>query len=71
MKSMEIEFEKLTAWGFVDSGTEVADAQGNRYVVGPQNEKGFVPLRNTSGGKNLAFDACDEIDHGKFQLAGR
>jgi len=66
-----MEFEQLTVWGDVDPGTELLDRKGNLYTVQPQNEKGFVALRNESGGEHQAFEALDAIDHHEFRLAGR
>ncbi len=66
-----MEFEKISDWGCVDSGTKVVDSKGNQYIVGPQNDAGFLCLRNISGGENRAFEVLDGIDHNEFRLAVR
>jgi len=66
-----MEFEKISEWGCVDPGTKVADAKGNQYIVEPQNDAGFLCLRNISGGENIAFEVLDDIDHDEFRLAVR
>lgn len=66
-----MEFEKISDWGLVDPGTKVVDSKGNQYIVGPQNDRGFLCLRNISGGENIAFEVFDGIDHNEFRLAAR
>ena len=66
-----MEFEKISDWGCVDPGTKVADSKGNQYIVGPQNDAGFLCLQNISGGENRAFEVLDGIDHNEFRLAVR
>jgi hypothetical protein len=65
------EFAELDIWGYVDAGMHVLDSKGNRYVVGLQNTAGFLGLENLSGGKDLAFEVIDGIDHTEFRGSGQ
>jgi hypothetical protein len=72
-------FAKVQLWGEVNPGTTLVDTSDNRYVVGHQNEAGFLALRyltegridpsdKTARGKDKAFEVMDHIDHSKFRV---
>jgi len=63
------EFAEIPVWGYVNPATIVVDDKGHRYIVKPQDDGGWIVLRNLSGGKDDAFDAMDPIDHSSFSLA--
>ena len=63
-----MEFKKLSDWGHVDPSTKLVDSKNNQYIVGTQNDRGFLCLRNISGGENIAFEVMDAIDHNEFRL---
>lgn len=64
-------FKTLPYWGYVNQGTLVEDSDGQQYLVGPQNDAGFVLLRNQSGGKHKAAEALEAIDHAKYKVVNR
>ena len=73
-------FATVTVWGAVDAGTRLKDTDGNSYLVGHQNESGFLALRSLTNGryvpedenaraKDLAFESLDHVDHSRFSIA--
>lgn len=65
-----MKFSEITSWGYVDAGTKVTDESGNKYVVGEQNDKGFVPLRNLSGGKIRFLMLWTKLTTANIRLLG-
>jgi len=64
-----MQFKEITNWGYVNPGTRIVDSSGNKYVVEPQNDAGFLRLQNISSGEHKVFEAMDEIDHNEYRLA--
>jgi hypothetical protein len=60
-------FSLIETWGHARVGTIIVDNVGTRYIVEPQNESGFLKLRNLSGGQDEFFEALDAVDHLKFK----
>ena len=66
-----MDFSTAELWGFVRLGTRVVDRlSGDRFVVEPATEVGFLRLRHLSGNADRDFEVLDEVDHAKFAVAG-
>jgi hypothetical protein len=62
-----MDFGAINEWGYVNPDTVVVDKAGNRFVVERPDAKGFVKLRNLSGGKDEVVEALDPVDHSHFK----
>jgi len=66
-----VDFRTAELWGFVRHGTYVTDRlSGERFVVEPATEIGFLRLRHLSGAGDREFEVLDRIDHARFAAAG-
>ena len=66
-----MDFSTTELWGFVNLGTHVVDRlSGDRFVIEPTTEIGFLRLRNVSNDADREFEVFEEIDHARFAAVG-